>query len=135
MMRLDPAVLHDTLAWVLLTDPGAEWDVADLMARELDPQCSGAVELLTSPSTSLEMLARAKILFKTLRLDGETAEDRRLGSHLYAAAIAAALVATGDRISRQQDDSLRRAFARMKDEVTLPAPLRDLASRALRRLE
>jgi hypothetical protein len=135
MKRVDPGMLRETLSWVLLSESGADWTIADHIAREFEPRCHGAVDLLTSDETTLETLLRAKDHFKTLRMEGETAEDRRLGAHLYAAAIAAALVSMGERISRQRDDSLRRAFRRMSADRALPAPLRDLAQRALERLD
>lgn len=133
-MRVDPGTMHETLSWTLLSESGPEWRIADLMAMDLDPGCRGVIELLTSGSTTLDTLVAAKSLFKTLRLEGETPEDRRLGAHLYAGAIAAAMVGFRECISRQREDDLRRAFERIRDDLSLPPPLRRLADRALAEL-
>lgn len=127
----DPLLLHGTLAWVRTASSDGHWTIADIMAREIEPRCAGALELLTSDNTTLESLAQAKLLFKALRVEGETREDRHLGAMLYAAAIAAALVRFGERITRQHDATLRRAFMRIEAEADLPEPMRLIASRAL----
>ncbi|MBM4113952.1 MAG: hypothetical protein FJ253_11395 [Phycisphaerae bacterium] len=133
-MRVDPDAMHETLAWVLNSESACDWSIADHMARELDPRCLGAIDLITSGHATLETLVRAKALFKTLRLEGETAEDRQLGSQLYAGAIAAAIVGFGEPATRQRPESLRRAFVRMQENLSLPPSLRQLARRAERAL-
>lgn len=133
-MRLNPDTMHDTLTWVVSSAQSSDWAIADLLAVELDPRARSAVELLTSSETTLATLVAAKSLFKALRLEGETAEDRRLGSVLYAAAIASALVFFNERISRQRAVSLKHAIMRMEDDLSLPEPLRVLACRAKSRL-
>lgn len=133
-MRVDPGTMHETLTWALGTETSGDWAIADLMARELEPASLGAVDLLTSGHATLETLVRAKAVFKTMRLEGETADDRRLGAQLYAAAIGAALVHFSQKVSRQRADSLGRAFRRIAEDLSLPPPLRTLAARAHARL-
>jgi len=133
-MKFDPDTMRSALSWVVDSTQAEEWAIADLLARELDPHARSAVHLLISPDTPLALLVRAKSIFKTLRVEGETPEDRHLGSVLYASAIAAALVHHGEHISRQREASLRRALARIDDDLSLPRPLRALASTALTRL-
>jgi len=133
-MNPDPGTMHGTLAWVLASVASSQWALPDLLAREVVPDCDGAIALLTSDETTLEELGRAKTLFKTLRIEGETLEDRSLGAMLYAATIAAALARFGERITRQRDGALRTAFARLAGNRALPRELRDLAQRAMTRL-
>ncbi|MHC4142981.1 MAG: hypothetical protein ACYSUF_14335, partial [Planctomycetota bacterium] len=60
---------------------------ADWLARDIDPNQHSAVDLLTDPEVSLETLKKAKDVYKTMRILGETAADRRLAARLYAASI------------------------------------------------
>lgn len=132
--NLNPETMHGTLRWVLESAQTPEWEIANLLVRELDSEATSAVELIASKQTSLAVLVGAKRLFKTLRLEGETADDRHLGSQLYACAIAAALVHHNEFISRQRDESLRRAMERIADDYSMPPALRSLADMAAKRL-
>lgn len=129
-MRLDPGTMHGTLSWVLASVRAPDWALADLLATDLDPECHGAVDLVTSSRTKLATLLAAKSLFKTLRIEGETIDDRRIGSILYAATIGAALVHFDERITRQRTDTLRAALLRIEQDDMLPDSLRALARTA-----
>ncbi len=104
---------------------------ADWLARDIDPNCSGAIDLITGANVQLEQLQQAKSAFKTMRVLGELSADRRLAAKLYAASIAAGLVRFNTRISRQSDDALRRGLHSLLDDAKMPDPLRDLAGGAL----
>lgn len=132
--ELDPGTMHGMLSWIRASAGTPDMAIADLLARDLDPACQGAVDLLTSDATPVEILARAKGLFKTLRIAGETRHDRRMGAVLYASAIAAALVRFDERISVQRRDTLRRAFAQVESDAALPPELRAIARDAIARL-
>jgi hypothetical protein len=104
---------------------------ADWLARDIDPQQPSAVALLTDPDVSLESLKKAKDVYKTMRILGETAADRRLAARLYAASIGAALIRHNDRISRQSDSALKRGLLSLTEDAEAPDPLRKLAGMAL----
>ena len=104
---------------------------ADWLARDIDPDQPSAVDLLTDSSASLETLRKAKDVYKTMRILGETPADRRLAARLYAASIGAALVVHGTRISRQSDSALKRGLLKLQDDAEAPDPLRKLAGTAL----
>ena len=104
---------------------------ADWLARDIDPNQPSAVALLTDPDVSLETLKKAKDVYKTMRILGETAADRRLAARLYAASIGAALVCHDHRISRQSDSALKRGLQSLTEDMEAPNPLRQLAGTAL----
>jgi len=104
------------------------------LAADVDPARPTAEALLTDPEVALDALLAAKSAYKTLRVVGETASERRLGARWYAVAIAAAIVHHGSRISSQSDAALDRAFASLVDDETMPPPVRELVVRALFRL-
>jgi hypothetical protein len=104
---------------------------ADWLARDIDPNQHSAVDLLTDPEVSLETLKKAKDVYKTMRILGETAADRRLAARLYAASICAALVRHDQRISRQSDSALKRGLQSLTEDAEAPDPLRKLAGTAL----
>jgi hypothetical protein len=104
---------------------------ADWLARDIDPDCGSAVQLLTSPVVPLPALRKAKDAFKTMRILGETVADRRLAARLYAAAIASALVHHDQRISRQSTTALQRALRSLNEDTQAPDPIRHLAGTAL----
>ena len=62
---------------------------ANWLARDIDPNYNTAVELLTDSTVSLETLHKAKDVYKTMRILGESSTDRRVAARLYAAAIGA----------------------------------------------
>jgi hypothetical protein len=104
------------------------------LAADIDPRRGTAEALLADPDVPLESLVAAKSAYKTLRVVGESAPERRLGARWYAAAIAAAIVHHGHRISSQSDAALDRAFAALVDDETMPPRVRELVVRALFRL-
>ena len=105
--------------------------VADWLARDIDPTQPSAVALLTDPDVSLENLRKAKSVFKTMRILGETSADRRLAARLYAAAIAAALARYNQRVSRQSNEALLRGLRSLLEDDQMPDRLRKLAGSAL----
>ena len=104
---------------------------ADWLARDIDPTKPSAVALLTDPDVSLENLRKAKSVFKTMRILGETSADRRLAARLYAAAIAAALARYNQRVSRQSNEALLRGLRSLLEDDQMPDRLRKLAGSAL----
>ena len=104
---------------------------ADWLARDIHPDCTSAVDLLTDTTASLETLQKAKDVYKTMRILGETPADRRLAARLYAASIGAALIVHETRISRQSDSALKRGLQSLQDDAEAPDPLRKLAGTAL----
>jgi hypothetical protein len=107
---------------------------ADWVAHDIDPAFSTAADLLSSPDITLTQVQQAKAVFKTMRIVGEKAADRRIGARMYAAAIAAGLVRHDTRVSRQSTAALKRGFQSLLDDRRMPAPLRDLAGLALCKL-
>ena len=128
-------ILREQLSEVIRSALEASMDpamaAADWLARDIDPNCSGAIDLITSATVKLEQLQQAKSVFKTMRVLGELSADRRLAAKLYAATIAAGLVRFNCRISRQSDDALRRGLQNLLDDAKMSDPLRDLAGGAL----
>ncbi len=104
---------------------------ADWLARDIDPQCSSAVALLTNPAVSIENLRKAKDVYKTMRILGESSTDRRVAARLYAATIGAGLIHHGKRISRQSDAALTRGLKSLQDDMDMPESLRRLAETGL----
>jgi hypothetical protein len=104
---------------------------ADWLARDIDPGQPSAIAMLTNPSVSLETLKKAKDVYKTMRILGETSADRRLAARLYAASIGAALIHHQCRISRQSDSALKRGLQSLHEDAEVPDPLRQLAGTAL----
>jgi len=131
MTKLAGPPLGNAFRWALeaSTDPARA--MADWLAGDIDPARPTALALLADPSTSVATLRQAKSVYKTMRIVGETVAARRLAARLYLAAIAAALVRHGERISGQSDAALQRALTSLLDDTEMPDPLRDLAGTAL----
>ncbi len=104
---------------------------ADWLAADIDPARATVAELLTDPTISLDNLRKAKDVYKTMRILGETADDRCVAANLYAASIGAALLFHGERISRQSDSALHRGLESLQMDKKMPQPLRDLARAGL----
>jgi len=123
--------LDEALRWALeaATDPALA--SANWLAHDIDSSYETAIDLLTDPDVPLAVLVKAKHAFKTMRVVGETARDRRLAARLYLATIAAALGRHGERISRQSDSALLRGLNRLSEDAATPAPLRHLAGLGL----
>ena len=107
---------------------------ANWLARDIDPQRGTAVELLTDPNVSIKNLRKAKDVYKTMRILGESSNDRRVAARLYAATIGAGLIHHGKRISRQSDAALTRGLEALQADMDIPGPLRQLAGSGLARL-
>lgn len=126
--------LSESMRWALAVNGDAAMAAADWLAADIDNGYESATALLVDADASLEKINAAKDAFKTMRIVGETKADRSIGARLYAAAIAAGLVHHDQRISRQSDAALRRAFTGLNDDADMPQPLRNLAASALVRL-
>ena len=131
--RLADSMSH-TLRWVLESASDPAVAAANWLARDVDPAYDSAVAMLSDPGVGLETLRRAKDVYKTMRIVGESAADRRLGARLYAGAIAAAIVRHDTRISSQSDAALHRGLAGLVEDQTIPDPLRTIAGTAICRL-
>lgn len=123
------------LRWALEASADASAAAADWIAQDIDPAQPSAIALLTRPDVPLQHLAQAKQAYKTMRILGESAADRRLGGVMYLSAIAAAIVLHGVRISRQSDRALLRGLRRLREDSSIPSPLADLARRAIEVLQ
>ncbi len=124
--------IRDAIRCALESSLDPAMAAADWLARDIDPACRSAADLLTNPKVSLEDLQKAKSVYKTMRILGETPADRRVAARYYAAAIAAGLVRHGTRISRQSTGALRRAMAELRDDERMPDRLRALGTAGLR---
>ena len=119
------------------TDLDPFFMLADWLVRDALPDAIDATSTICSPDTSLDEFRTLKRLFKHLRVEGETPADRRLGAHLYAATIAAALVHHKRLISAQSRTRMTRAFEELGSANDLPEELTSLgkaASKALAEL-
>jgi hypothetical protein len=123
--------LSDVLRSAIESAVDPSMAAADWLARDIDPDRASAIGLLTDPDVPLDAIKKAKDVYKTMRILGETSADRRLAARLYAAAIAAALVHHRCRISRQSDTALKRGLRSLHEGVDVPDPLRQLAGAAL----
>jgi hypothetical protein len=124
----------DAFRWAIEDGADAAMASADWLARDINPECDGACQLLSDERVTLHQLREAKSAFKTLRIVGETSADRRAGARLYAASIASAIVRYDRRISSQSNRALRRGFAALRDDAKMNRTLRDLGAAALGRL-
>ena len=122
--------LSEALRWALELTTNPSTVAADWLARDIDPSRANAVELLSDSSVSLEMLNQAKDAYKTMRIVGEHAADRRLGGRFYLAAIASAMVNHDTRISTQSDTVLLKALHSFIRDETMPQRLREIAELA-----
>lgn len=123
--------LSDALRWAVENSGDPAMAAADWLVRDVDPSYDSALDMLCSPSVTLDTLTEAKSVFKTMRVVGETVADRRLGGKLYAATIAVALAYHTARITRQSDAALRRAFRSLECDHDLPETLRTAATLAI----
>ena len=134
---IDP--LSDSLRWALQFGNDPAVSAADWLVRELAPEADSASAAILVPPTDqsadLDRLKLLKSAFKTLRLTGETPEDRRAGARYYAAVQAAAIVRHGVRISSQRMERLRAALEDLQDDDALPEEIRALISQAIERLD
>lgn len=126
--------LSDALRWAIEDDRDAAMAAADWLARDIDPVKPSAAALLTDQDASLATLRRAKDVYKTMRIIGETSADRRVGARLYVASIAAAMVRHDAQISRQSARALRRGFQSLQRDTRMPSGIRLMATSALREL-
>jgi len=123
--------MGDALRWALDAMHHPATAAADWVAKDIDPEQPSALALLTNPKITLEQIRQAKDVFKTMRIVGEKAADRRIGVRMYTAAIAAGLVRHGARVSVQSDAALKRGFQALLDDTRMPGPLRNLGGQAL----
>ncbi len=122
--------LGEALRWALELSNNPSTAAADWLARDLDPTKATALELLSDGNISLDTLKKAKNAFKTMRIVGEHAADRRLGGRMYLASIAAGVVYHSTRISSQTDGALLKALKEFIRDDGMPEQLRELADLA-----
>lgn len=123
--------LSDALRWALEAMQSPSIASADWLAMDIDPNAPSAAALLADPNITLAQVRKAKSVFKTMRIVGETSSDRRIGARMYAAAIAAGILRHGKRVSRQSDGAITRALQGLVDDRRMPAELSQLAGMAL----
>ena len=126
--------LRDTLAWVLQSLEQPTSAAGDWIAYEVDPQRGTAAALLADAAVPLTRLQRARILYAGLRSDGETAEERAVGSRLAIACAAAAWLFHGARITNHDDAALLAAFRSVTADLTLEPTVREMVCSAERKL-
>jgi hypothetical protein len=126
--------LRETLAWVLrsLDDPANA--AGDWIAYEVDEMRGSAVSLLTDPTTPLSRIRRARVLWSALRAEGETPEERTMGSRLAIAAAAAALLFHGERITPHDDAALETAMRSVVADEAVAAEIRTMVRMAQKKL-
>jgi hypothetical protein len=127
----ESTIKGEALQWALevLNEPAMA--SADWLARDIDPTQQTAVGLLTNPKITRAQVKQAKAVFKTMRIVGEKAADRRIGARMYAVAIAVGLVRFGEKISTQSDDALDRGFQGVVNDRRMPEELRNMAGKAI----
>lgn len=131
--NVDPGAerpLTRALHWVLESHGSPAATLATWLVQEIDPTAETALDILSSPSTSLSTLRACKDAFKYLTIDGETPDDRAIGAVYYAATIASGIVHHRVRISRQSSHALEHAFRNIWSDELADLKLRDLAWRA-----
>lgn len=131
--------LSDSLRWALQFGHDPAISAADWLTRELVPEFDTADQAIREPASSdAEDIQRLKLLksgFKTLRLTGETAEDRRAGARYYAAVLAAAIVRHGIRITSQRISRIQSALEDLADDDSVSTDIQSMSRQALSRLE
>ena len=133
-LPLDPDGTSAAIGWAAACGPTDAMASVNWLAADASPAHGTAEALLSDPNVPLNALLSAKNAYKTLRVVGETAEDRSQGARWYAATIAAGLVHHRTRISAKSDQALDRALADLVDDTDMPPTIRELAVRALFRL-
>ena len=108
--------------------------VANWIAQVVDPQRPSTIVMICDPATSVSVLSRAKDLYKLMRILGQSQDLRRMGRRMYAAAIAAAIVHHGVRISGQSERALARAFHFLALDDDVPRPIREVVRLASSKL-
>ena len=117
-------------------DPAPDSE-ARASAKETAAWLERAIEALPMPQrevlvlATIENLRKAKDVYKTMRILGESSTDRRVAARLYAATIGAGLIHHGKRISRQSDAALTRGLKSLQDDMEMPESLRRLAEAGL----
>ena len=122
--------LGDTLSWAFELDQSPALAGASWLTREIVPDAKSPFDAILAPATTVGQLEELKSAYKLLRTTAASAAERSLAARLYAATIAAALVRHGTLITRQRDESLRKAFEELESDATLPDRIRELGSLA-----
>ncbi|MFO0961845.1 MAG: hypothetical protein U0625_02950 [Phycisphaerales bacterium] len=126
--------LHETLSWVLRSIDAPAQAAGDWIAYEVDESRASAIALLTDPTAPLSRIRRARVLYSALRAEGETAEERTIGSRLAIAAAAAALLFHGERISNHDDAALAAAFRSVVTDAGTAPEIRFMVQMAEKKL-
>lgn len=126
--------LRDTLTWVLRALDNPAQAAGDWIAYEVDEQRSSAIALLTDPTAPLSRIRRARVLYSALRAEGETPEERSMGSRLAIAAAAAALLFHGERISTHDDAAMALAFRSVVADASIAPEIRFMIQMADKKL-
>ena len=129
-MKYDSNDTQHPIEWAMETDVDPIFMLANWLVRDAIETTEGAIQIITSSTTTLDQYRTLKRLFKQLRTQGELPADRRLGARLYAAAIAGALVHHGKSITAQSPERLREAFDDLARDGDMPDILIDLARKA-----
>ena len=126
--------LGESIEWAFSSDKDPAMTMADWLIHEIHPASESAVEFIVDPGRTTEELTSAKDVFKGMRVDGESTDDRRLAARLYTATIAAALVRHAKRITTQSDKALTKALEGLSEDAGVDGRLRELAAGAIRHL-
>ncbi len=120
--------------WALESTADPDRAACDWLAREIVPRATCAAHAVADSRTTLDELRALKHAFKALRQSAVSVSERNRAARLYAATIAAALLRFDERITRQRDEALQRAFRALIDDHDGDERLRDIATAAMARL-
>ena len=134
---VDP--LSDSLRWVLALGVNPNQSPIDWLALELDPSAGDAADAicrsLPDSEDDLDRLQLLKSGFKSMRMSGENASDRRVAARYYAATIAAGVVRHRVWITEQRPERVTTAIEDLQQDDSMPESLRELAKDAIETIE
>ncbi|MBC02301.1 MAG: hypothetical protein CMJ34_03210 [Phycisphaerae bacterium] len=134
---VDP--LSDSLRWVLALGADPSRSPIDWLALELDPDARNAADAICrsvpGADADLDRLELLKSGFKSMRMSGENASDRRVAARYYAATIAAGVVRHRVWITEQRPERVTTAIEDLQQDDSMPESLRDLAKDAIETID
>ena len=130
-MMDDKHLLQHPIEWAMETDIDPVFTLANWLVQDALDTNVIAVDVITSPKTSIDEYRTLKRVFKQLRTQGELPADRRIGARLYAASIAGALANHDRMITAQSTKRLREAFDDLTRDKDMPDKIIEMARKAI----